>query len=260
MVPIDALIDEVRATGDAPVTAIEFALNVLSVIDSRVADGFFSYDMYATDSGNIKASARHGNDLSLDFHVYIENDSPYAIGVITRTGYPMDKEYNLESPMCALPMLSEILADITCDKRPFSFCVVKYIHDHVANEAINIGVILYSENALQACINISSERLSRVFAGFSVASYDQCIRSMLNEMLTWTSNNIASMLARLSDMYRGSFIEIDQKGCGLSSDMDLDVMPIYNAYVASQSDTKDEYQRIEIDAQGSRFVLHEVAN
>src|ERR1700704_600459 len=63
-------------------------------------------------------------------------------------------------------------------KKSYSFCVLRYAHDPIAGECLNIGVLLVSERAafLDLRLAYHSERLSAAFSGFEGERFKQVLR------------------------------------------------------------------------------------
>lgn len=63
-------------------------------------------------------------------------------------------------------------------KKPYSFCVLRYAHDPIAGECLNIGVLLVSEQAvfLDLRLEYHFERLSSAFARFEGERFRQVLR------------------------------------------------------------------------------------
>jgi hypothetical protein len=56
---------------------------------------------------------------------------------------------------------------------PYSYCLLRYVHDPAAGEILNIGVALYAPSAPYIGVRVEHryERLSRAFAGFDSEHY-----------------------------------------------------------------------------------------
>jgi putative addiction module component (TIGR02574 family) len=63
-------------------------------------------------------------------------------------------------------------------KKPYSFCILRYAHDPIAGECLNVGVLLVSEHAafLDVRLEYHFERLSSAFAGFEGERFKQVLR------------------------------------------------------------------------------------
>ena len=62
-------------------------------------------------------------------------------------------------------------------KTPYSFCILRYAHDPIAGECLNIGVLLVCERAgfLDVRLEHDSERLSSAFAGFDAERFEEVL-------------------------------------------------------------------------------------
>ena len=62
-------------------------------------------------------------------------------------------------------------------KKAYSYAVIKYVHDPVADEALNIGVIVYSLESrfVEVKVEYNFERYSQAFANFDSQRYRQIL-------------------------------------------------------------------------------------
>lgn len=67
---------------------------------------------------------------------------------------------------------------------PFSFAVVRYVHDQGTGESLNVGVVLFAARGafLAARVDIHFERLSTTFCGFSGEHYRRVRAEFLQEL------------------------------------------------------------------------------
>jgi hypothetical protein len=65
---------------------------------------------------------------------------------------------------------------------PYTYCVIRYVHDPVAAEMLNIGVVMWSpiQSFLGIKLEQRFERLSKTFAGFDGDYYRKAIRQLTN--------------------------------------------------------------------------------
>ncbi len=63
-------------------------------------------------------------------------------------------------------------------KMPYTFALVRYVHDPVAGEALNVGVLLFSpgERFLDVKLEYRFERFSATFARFDGERFKQVLR------------------------------------------------------------------------------------
>jgi hypothetical protein len=63
-------------------------------------------------------------------------------------------------------------------KKPYSYAVMKYVHDPVADETLNVGVLVYSVESrfVEAKFEYNFERYSQTFANFDSQRYRQVLR------------------------------------------------------------------------------------
>lgn len=64
-------------------------------------------------------------------------------------------------------------------KKPYSYAVIKYVHDPVADEALNVGVLVFSaESRFVECkFEYNFERYSQAFANFDSQRYREVLRN-----------------------------------------------------------------------------------
>lgn len=64
-------------------------------------------------------------------------------------------------------------------KKPYSYAVIKYVHDPVADEALNVGVLVYSVESrfVESKFEYNFERYSQTFANFDSQRYRQVLRN-----------------------------------------------------------------------------------
>lgn len=75
-------------------------------------------------------------------------------------------------------------------KIPYTYCLVKYLHDPAAGEMLNVGVLLCAPSIsfIDARFNLFYERLSNAFAGFDGDHYREIITSIqfsVDKLRTW---------------------------------------------------------------------------
>lgn len=63
---------------------------------------------------------------------------------------------------------------------PFSYAIIRYVHDPAAGESLNVGVVLYSASSKYIACRIEQryERLSSCFRGFDGDHYRACIKAL----------------------------------------------------------------------------------
>jgi len=65
-------------------------------------------------------------------------------------------------------------------KVPYTFAVIRYVHDRAAGEVLNIGVLVYAPSAQFMSVRVEPrfERLSRAFGGFDGDSYRRTLKRL----------------------------------------------------------------------------------
>jgi hypothetical protein len=61
---------------------------------------------------------------------------------------------------------------------PYTYCVIRYVHDPAVGETLNVGVVLYAPSVpyVGACLDYHYERLSHAFAEFDGDHYRKTVR------------------------------------------------------------------------------------
>ncbi|HYK00516.1 MAG TPA: DUF3037 domain-containing protein [Thermoanaerobaculia bacterium] len=64
-------------------------------------------------------------------------------------------------------------------KKPYSYVAIKYVHDPVADETLNIGVLVYARESsfVEARFEYNYERYSQTFANFDSQRYREVLRN-----------------------------------------------------------------------------------
>src|SRR5438132_1055816 len=67
-------------------------------------------------------------------------------------------------------------------KVPYTFSIVRYVHDPVASESLNVGVLLFSPDVpfLDVALEYRFERFSAAFARFDGERFKQVLRHFAN--------------------------------------------------------------------------------
>ncbi len=78
-------------------------------------------------------------------------------------------------------------------KIPYTYSIVKYLHDPAAGEMLNVGVLLCAPSLsfVEADFNLHYERLSKTFAGFDGDHYREIITDIqfsISRLRSWNSS------------------------------------------------------------------------
>lgn len=143
-------------------------------------------------------------------------------------------------------------------RRPFSFCVLRYVHDPVAGESMNVGVVVYSPEAkfLDLRLMYSYRRLSEAFAGFDADGYRRTLRSLYEEVTRTRDRLFSTMLTaanKLPDDAASAVrslwpdqqlsLRIGDSLTGLSDDLALTTRNLFDRFVESQYARAHEERR-----------------
>lgn len=140
--------------------------------------------------------------------------------------------------------------------KPYTYLVLKYVHDRGANEALNIGVLIFAPEALFISVALEHryERLSSAFAGFSGEHYRGAlarVRLSVSELQkSWTNNplfrtpptRLAEALSQLWTDRDGGFRWSEPLG-GVADDFETELGILFDRMVSSQYPHPDELSR-----------------
>lgn len=128
-------------------------------------------------------------------------------------------------------------------KTPYSFSILRYVHDAVTGEFVNIGVAVYSREKgfLRAKCSPRYGRITRMFTKIDGSRYRQlvqCIQQQINaigaslpsELPFEPGLAIETMLARVLPP-DDSALQFSPAGVGLSSGLDETVAQLFERYV-----------------------------
>lgn len=142
-------------------------------------------------------------------------------------------------------------------KETYQYCVVRYLHDPAAGEALNIGIVLYCPPArfLKAVLNGRFKRLSDAFATFDGDQYRSTIhrferaiegraqhfqpgRFLFEEMSSHLEEIVADIWPDRGLSYRCGPVL-----CGVTEDPDDALATLYDRFVLSQYDQPGRKRR-----------------
>lgn len=128
-------------------------------------------------------------------------------------------------------------------KFAYSFSVLRYVHDPVTREFVNIGVVVYSAEAeyLRAICTVNYGRITQVFQKIDGQRFRQISRHIQEEIgaigrmrESWLPldppQSIESILSKILPP-DDSAIQFSEPGVGLSSDLDSTLQGAYSRYV-----------------------------
>lgn len=142
-------------------------------------------------------------------------------------------------------------------RRSFSFCVLRYVHDPVAAESMNVGVVVYSAEAkfLDTALMYSYRRLSEAFAGFDAEGYRRALRSLheqvariRDEMFSpnlspanFPPDAVSVMRSLWPDQQLG--LRIGDASSGFSEDLTVTTHQLFDRFIDSQYSRSYEERR-----------------
>jgi len=142
-------------------------------------------------------------------------------------------------------------------RRNYTYSVLRYVHDPTAGEIMNIGVVIYSQQAafIDAELMFQYQRLSDAFAGFDGDGYRRSLRAFTEAIATLRDELFSSLLApkdlpkdaselieRIWPDRQLSFIA-GAPLTGMSEDLPATLRQLYDRFVTSQYDRiRDEWR------------------
>lgn len=140
-------------------------------------------------------------------------------------------------------------------KFPYSYALLKYIHDSVTGEFANVGVILYAPRANYVGFKGSTAygRLSEFFPGMDGDHFRRMIRSIESRAHEFSETASGLFKANLEEKAAfdlgnrilpldDSSLRFTEGGSGISSDLNQTLQRIYERYVERYS-KKPQFQR-----------------
>ena len=128
-------------------------------------------------------------------------------------------------------------------KVPYSFSVLRYVHDPVTQEFVNIGVAVYSPQArfLRAICTSSYARLSDMFQQIDGQRFRQFSRYIQDQICSvgqkfetaspWTRTSPLNRRWREFCLFDDSALQFSKPGVGLSADLNRTLQDLYQRHV-----------------------------
>ena len=141
-------------------------------------------------------------------------------------------------------------------RKPYSFSILRYVHDPVTQEFVNIGVAVYSGEAgfLRALCTTHYARITGMFVKVDgnrfrqLTIYVQEKIGEIGENLPWMPFEprlaIEHLLARVLPPDDSS-MQFSHAGVGLSHDLDNTLVELFDRYVNRYASTADSSRRNE---------------
>lgn len=141
------------------------------------------------------------------------------------------------------------------NKFGYTYCLVKYVHNPAAGEMLNIGVILFSEEAKQIIgkFEIHFDRLSSAFANFDGDHYRFIIRNLEHSIFQLNDRFKPSLFQRefkdIKDIFRtlvpdlGLSIQFGNVLAGITNDLEDESEHIFYRLITSQTPQKEKKSR-----------------
>jgi hypothetical protein len=144
-------------------------------------------------------------------------------------------------------------------RTPYTFSILRYVHDPVTQEFINIGVAVYSREAgfLRAVCTTHYARITRMFTKIDGNRFRQLTRyiqeqvssigeSLPTELPFETGGAIELLLARVLPPDDSS-VQFSRPGAGLSQDLEKTTAELFERYVERYSLTSESSRRDDED-------------
>ncbi len=142
-------------------------------------------------------------------------------------------------------------------KTPYSFSILRYVHDPVTQEFVNIGVAVYSREArfLRAKCTTHYARITQMFAKIDGNRFRQ-LTTYLQEKISEFGASLPSALPfepklAIEDLLArvlppdDSSLQFSEAGVGLSHDLEKTLADLFERYVDRYSSTSDSIRRDE---------------
>jgi hypothetical protein len=151
--------------------------------------------------------------------------------------------------------------------QPYSYVVLRYVPDQGAGEGLNVGVVIYSEQArfLGHRIDLRYERLSRAFAKFDGPAFRRAAANLVNVFRATERHFTEAPLLvgdrPFTDWLRalmpdaGGSLSFTPPRHGITDDLKEEVAVLFGRMVESQKGQSDESPRRD-DAQVWRTYAH----
>lgn len=143
-------------------------------------------------------------------------------------------------------------------RRPFTYCILRYIHDPVAGEAMNVGVLVYSPEAkfLSVTFEYRYERLSNAFSDFdgegfrrTARAFESASEDLRDELFSPTLRPTIDLPADAVNAARrlwpdqGLSYRTSESGAGLSADLTASTAHLFHRFVSSQNERSIDERR-----------------
>ncbi len=147
-------------------------------------------------------------------------------------------------------------------KIPYTYCLVKYVHNPAVGEMLNVGVLICapSENYIEAKFNHYYERLSHTFANFDGDHYREIIRNIESAIFKIQNRNASPTLFLIDEKLetveqvakqimpdRGLSIQFGGMLAGLTDNPEGQLWHIFDEAVVSQYPHKEKKGRDDED-------------
>lgn len=133
----------------------------------------------------------------------------------------------------------------------FQYAILRYHHDPLTGEFVNVGVVVYSleERYIKSIINKRYGRISKAFPGIDRANYIRMVQSIENQLtrlgtalskrtlLDDYPHNIEAILAKILPPDDSS-LRFSGFGGGIVSDLDIELNKLFYRFVEKYEDRK----------------------
>jgi len=143
------------------------------------------------------------------------------------------------------------------DRQPYTYIVLRYRHDPLAGELLNLGVLLHAPGSgfLKSAMRSTYSRLSRLYPDFDGAALTADLRRAETRLGRLASSEAADLFSkgrtagdfarRVLDDPAGSYIW-GEVGSGLTRDPELELARLYARFIG-RFDGKDTNRRTDAD-------------
>jgi hypothetical protein len=144
-------------------------------------------------------------------------------------------------------------------KKPYSFSILRYVHDPVTQEFVNIGVALFAREAgfLRVRCTTRYERITKMFAKIDgerfrqlVSYIEQRINAIGNKLPTALPFEPGTAIEHLLNRVLppdDSSVQFSHAGVGLAHDLEKTMMELFDRYVERYTQTSETARREDED-------------
>ena len=145
-------------------------------------------------------------------------------------------------------------------KNPYSYLILRYVHDTVTGEQLNVGVVVYSQKAkfLAACCRPTYLRISQAFPGLHGEAFRSSMRFIQTEIerigdSLWSNETLSNSNRGILDIVKqvlpkdDSSFQWAEAGYGVSADLSRTLEDLYARLVTKYDGPKQNLHKTDDD-------------